>query len=68
MIERGVMRHHDRAIAIAVLHPFTHHFIDGVQRVIFAYRAAQGVMRIDAVKSQRFGLKIGAFERINMEM
>ncbi|MNL86243.1 hypothetical protein D3C87_2148740 [compost metagenome] len=68
MIECSVVRHHDRAIAIAVLHPFAHHFVDGVQRVIFAYRAAQWVMRIDAVKSQRFGLKIGTFERINMEM
>ncbi|CCJ84342.1 hypothetical protein BN133_719 [Cronobacter dublinensis 582] len=68
VIERGVMGHHNRPVTVALFHALAHHFKNGVQRVIFADGAAQRVMRVDTVKSQRFGLEDRAFERLNVKV
>ena len=35
VIEGGVMGHHNGAAAVTLFHAFTHHFKNGVQRIIF---------------------------------
>ncbi len=68
VIESGVVRHHNRAVTIAVFHAFTYHFEDGMQSIIFAHRAAQRIIGVDTVKRQRFRFEVGAFERLNVEV
>ena len=68
VIESRVMRHHNRAATIALFHSFANHFKNGVQRIVFTYRAALRIVWVNSIESQRFRLQVGPFEGSHVKM
>ncbi|MNI86881.1 hypothetical protein D3C73_1440180 [compost metagenome] len=68
VIKIGVMRHNYRPVTAAILNALAHRFKNSVQCIVFTDRTAQGITRIYAVKSQRFGLQVGTFKRLHVKM
>ena len=62
------MRDHNSATAVALFHALADHFKNRVQRIVFAHRAALGIVGVNTVKSQSFGLQVCALKRFNMKM
>ena len=68
MIEIGVVRHHNGAVTAARFNAFTYNFKNFVQRLVFADRAAIGIVRVNTVEGEGLWLQICADKWFDVEM